>query len=98
MELYFSPEWMNGQSQILNVVDQKQKAVGFLCILKEDKKMYVFGNLQEIGVKEDFKDLVQPYVAGMTKMNKEVEVFSYLTAGGEKIDFKEENQEEKPSE
>lgn len=91
MEVYLSPEWMSEHTQILNIVNDKQKAVGFLFILNENKKMYVFGHLQEIGLKEDYRDLITPYIQGMAKSHQDLEVFSYLTVGGEMLDIK--NQE-----
>lgn len=87
MEVYFSPEWMNGNVQILNVITGKQKPVGYLCILHEDKKMYIFGNLQESGLKEDYHDLIKPYIQGLANINGDTEMFSYVTVGGEMIHF-----------
>lgn len=84
---------MTEQTQILNVVNEKQSAVGFLCFLKDEKKMYVFGNLEEIGVKEDFKDLIKPYIHGMSKISKDLDVFSYLTVGGEMLDLKDKTED-----
>lgn len=92
MEIYFSPEYMDEQSQILNVVNEAQKAIGFLCILKVDKKMYVFGNLHNVGAKEDFTDLLKPYLEGMAKMNEDIDMFSYLTVGGEWLELNEDQQ------
>ncbi|MFA8438865.1 hypothetical protein [Pueribacillus sp. YX66] len=94
MEIYFSPELVNEHTQILNIVNEKQSAVGFLCFLKDEKKMYVFGNLEEIGVKEDYKDLLKPYIQGMSKMEKELDVLSYITVGGELLDLNNKNQDE----
>lgn len=94
MEIYFSPELINEQAQIINIVNEKQAAVGFLCIVKDNKKMYIFGNLEEIGVREDFKDLIKPYIQGMSKINPEFDLFSYITTGGEMLDLKEKQKEE----
>jgi len=52
-----------------------------------DKKMYVYGLLEEEGVAEDFKDLVNPYIQGLTKMTSDLEVFTYLSVGGKKIEL-----------
>lgn len=94
MEVYFSPEWMAENVQILNVVNDKEKPVGYLCILHENKKMYIFGNLQESGLKEDYHDLIRPYVQGLSKSNREVEMFSYITVGGEIIHFDQKQETE----
>lgn len=89
MEVYFSPEWINGNMQILNVVTDKQKPVGYLCILHENKKMYIFGNLQETGLKEDYQDLIKPYIKGLNTIRQDVEMFSYITVGGEMMHFEQ---------
>jgi len=71
----------------LNIVTDKNKPVGYLTFLMTDKKMYVYGLLDEEGVAEDFKDLVNPYIQGLTKMTSDLEVFTYLSVGGKKIEF-----------
>ncbi|WP_096186710.1 hypothetical protein [Evansella halocellulosilytica] len=87
MQLYFSPEFFKQDAQVLNIVTDKNKPVGYLAFLMEEKKMYVYGVLQGIAATEDFKDLVTPYVKGLTKLNPELEVLSHLSVGGEKIDI-----------
>jgi len=87
MQIYFSPELIDADKQILNIVDQNQKAVGFLTCLFDDKKMYIYGNLEEEGVKEDFKDLAKPYIQGISKSKSDLEIYSYLSVGGKKLDF-----------
>jgi len=89
VELYFSPEWMNKNIQILNVVTDRQKPVGYLCIFHEDKKMYIFGNLQDGGLKEDYHDLIKPYIQGLANISGDAEMFSYITIGGEMIQFEQ---------
>ena len=75
MQIYFSPEFMKEDSQVLNVVTDDNKPLGFLTFLMEPekKKLYVYGHLQEEGVNEDFKDLVKPYLQGLTKLKPELE-------------------------
>ncbi len=90
MQLYFSPEFLKEDAQVLNVVTQDNKAVGYLAFLMEEKKMYVYGQVQEEGVHADFKDLVKPYLNGLTKLKPELEVFSHITVGGKIIEFEEE--------
>ncbi|WP_339061346.1 hypothetical protein [Tepidibacillus marianensis] len=87
MEIYFSPEVINPEAQILNIVDQNQKAVGYLAIIFTDKKAYVYGNLEEEGVREDFKDLIKPYLQGITKSKANIELYSYISTGGKKLDM-----------
>lgn len=93
MQIYFSPELLKPDAHILNIVDQNKKAVGSLTIVFDEKKLYTFGNLEEEGVKEDFKDLIEPYIQGLSKSKKDVEIYSYLSVGGEKLDLNEEKEE-----
>ncbi|WP_280768094.1 hypothetical protein [Salipaludibacillus daqingensis] len=92
MQLYLSPEFYKQDAQVLNIVTDKSKPVGYLAFLMTDKKMYVYGVIEEEGVAEDFKDLVTPFIQGLTKLSSEIEVFTYLSVGGKKIEF--ESQEE----
>jgi len=90
MQIYLSPEFLKEDAQVLNVVTQDNKAVGYLSFMMEEKKMYVFGQIQEEGVTEDFKDLVKPYLDGLSKLKPDLEVLSHLTVGGKSIELEEE--------
>lgn len=92
MQIYLSPEMIKNEYQLLNIVDQNNKPVGFLTFLFDEKKLYVFGQAEN-GVKEDFKDLVKPYIQGMKKTIPECDILCYLTIGGEKIDLNQKNGE-----
>lgn len=92
MQIYFSPEFLKNGAQVLNVVDDRNKAVGYLAFLIDEKKMYVYGQLQEEGVYEDFKDLVKPYLNGLTNIHENLEVYSYLSVGGKKVELDEEKE------
>lgn len=90
MQIYFSPELMKNECQLLNIVDQNNKPVGFVTFLFDEKKVYVYGQAED-GVEEDFKDLLKPYLQGIKKAKKEIEeVLCYLTVGGEKVDLENE--------
>lgn len=93
MQIYLSPELIKNNYHLLNIVDQNNKPVGFLTFLFDEKKLYVFGQAEN-GIKEDFKDLVKPYIQGIKKsLTDEIKIFSYLTVGGEKIDLDQNNEE-----
>jgi hypothetical protein len=92
LQIYFSPEVFTPYFHVLNVVDQNQKAVGYLTFLIDEKKMYVFGHLQDKGVCEDYKDLIKPYIQGMAKTKKDIEVYSYISSGGENIEINSEEE------
>lgn len=87
MQIYFSPEFIKEDAQVLNVVTEENKPVGFLTYLIEEKKMYVYGHLEEEGVAENYKDIVKPYLQGLEKVKPDLEMFLYLSVGGKKIDI-----------
>ncbi|MBM7644165.1 hypothetical protein JOD45_000356 [Scopulibacillus daqui] len=87
MEIYFSPELIKQEAQILNIIDQDSKPVGYMSFLFDDKKLYIHGHLEEKGVSEDFKDLVKPYIKGLINLKPDCEVYSYLSIGGEKLEL-----------
>ena len=92
MQIYFSPEVITPHFQVLNVVDSENKAVGTVAFLFDEKKLYVYGILEEEGVGEDFKDLLTPYLKGLSKAKEDLNIFSCLYVGCEKINL---NNEEK---
>lgn len=94
MDIYFAPELIKQEAQVLNIVNSKQKAVGYLTFIFDQKKMYVYGHLEDQGVKEDFKDLVKPYIQGMKKAKPELDIFSYINVGGEKLDIGSDSESE----
>lgn len=93
MQIYFSPEVITPQFQVLNVVDTNNKAVGNVAFLFDEKKLYVYGILEEEGVAEDFKDLVKPYLKGLTKAKQGLDIFSCLYVGCTKINLNKEDSE-----
>ncbi|PLR67109.1 hypothetical protein [Bacillus sp. UMB0893] len=94
MPIYFSPEVLTPYFQILNVVDAKDKAVGNIAFLFDEKKMYVYGILEEEGVGADFKDLVTPYIKGLSKAKPGIDVFSCVYVGCKKITINTEEEDE----
>ncbi|MBD8068073.1 hypothetical protein [Bacillus sp. PS06] len=93
MQIFLSPELMTQEYQILNVVNQNEKAIGYVTFLIDEKKMYVYGLCEEEGVSEDFKDLVKPYIQGMSKAKPELDVYSYISIGGKKLELGDSNKE-----
>lgn len=93
MQVYFSPEVMTAEFQVLNVVDSDDQAVGNVAFLFDEKKLYVYGILEEEGVGADFKDLVSPYVKGLAKAKPGLEILTCLYVGCKKITLKEQEEE-----
>ncbi|MBM7585581.1 hypothetical protein JOC86_002123 [Bacillus pakistanensis] len=92
MQIYFSPEVVSPQFQVLNVVNSHNKAVGNVAFLFDEKKLYVYGILEEEGVGEDFKDLVTPYIKGLAKAKPDLEIFSCLYIGCKKVNLNKEDE------
>lgn len=90
MEIYFSPEVITPHYQVLNVVDSTENAVGNIAVLFGEKKIYVYGILEETGAARDFKDLVKPYLKGLSKSMPEIEILSCIYTGCKKIELKDE--------
>ena len=80
---------MRPEFQVLNIVDSTNKVVGNVALLFDEKKLYVYGILEEEGVQSDFKDLVTPYVKGLIKAKVNLEVYTCLYVGCKKINLKE---------
>ncbi|RTR35993.1 hypothetical protein EKG37_00075 [Robertmurraya yapensis] len=93
MQIYFSPEVITPEFQVLNIVDSSNKAVGNVALLFDEKKLYVYGILEEEGVSLDFKDLVKPYLKGLAKAKEGIDIFSCLYVGCKKIELKDEEEE-----
>jgi hypothetical protein len=93
MQIYFSPEVITPEFQVLNVVDNSNKAVGNVAFLFDEKKLYVYGILEEEGVGEDFKDLVKPYLKGLSKAKEGIDIYSCLYVGCKKIEIKDDKEE-----
>lgn len=92
MQIYFSPEVITPEFQVLNVLDSANKAVGNIAFLFDEKKLYVYGILEEEGVGEDFEDLVTPYIKGLAKAKPGLDILSCLYVGCKKIKLNEEKE------
>ncbi|MEK5442172.1 hypothetical protein [Fredinandcohnia sp. FSL W7-1320] len=95
MQIFVSPEVIKEECQILNIVNQEKKALGYISFFFDDKKMYVYGHCEELGVSKDFKDTITPYIQGMAKVKPDLDIFSYISIGGEKLDLADEESEDK---
>lgn len=90
MQIYFSPEVITPEYQVLNVVNSNNKGVGNVAFLFDEKKIYVYGILEDEGVGADFKDLVTPYIKGIAKARPGLDILSCLYVGCKKIKLNEE--------
>lgn len=90
MGIFLSPELNKEEAQVLNIVDHKEQGCGYLAYIINDKKIYVYGQLENEGVCEDFKELVKPYLKGIEKLKEGAEVLTYISVGGKKLDLANE--------
>lgn len=85
MEIFLTPEFLSQESQILNVVDEKNQPVGYISILHAgEEKVYLYGHLENEGVRESFRKMVHAYMEGLGK-NGEKDIYAYVSVGGEKL-------------
>lgn len=92
LQIYFSPEVITPEYQVLNVVDSTNKGVGNIAFLFAEKKLYVHGILEEEDVGADFRDLVTPYLKGLAKAKPGLDIFSCLYVGCKKIELNDKEQ------
>lgn len=92
LQIYFSPEVITPEFQVLNVVDSTNKGVGNIAFLFTEKKLYVYGILEEEDVGADFRDLVTPYLKGLAKAKPGLDIFSCLYVGCKKIELNDKEQ------
>jgi hypothetical protein len=93
--IFFKPEFRNEQGEIVNVVDAKGRAVGYIAYLyKEGKELYVMGQLNDEGEKQNFIDIASNFIDGLKKAvlgDGEKEPNLYIHLGGQLIQLDENN-------
>lgn len=94
MEIFFSPEVITPHYQVLNVINSSEKAVGNVAFLFDEKKIYAYGILEEEGVGESFKDLLQPYLKGLARAKPGLDIYACVYIGCKKIKLNDEEEEE----
>ncbi|AMA72982.1 MULTISPECIES: hypothetical protein [Aneurinibacillus] len=98
--IFFKPEFRNQQGEIVNVVNAKGRAIGYIAYLyKEDKELYIMGQLNEEGEKQNFIDMTASFIDGLKKAilgDGEKEPNIYIHLGGQLLQLdNEDNGEEK---
>ncbi|MBD1379978.1 hypothetical protein [Metabacillus arenae] len=96
--IFFQPEFRTEQGEIINVVDTNGKAVGYLAYLyKDEKDLYIMGQLDNPGEKQNFIDMTSNYIDGLKKSilgNGENEPNLFIHLGGEAMDIDKTKDEE----
>ncbi|MDY7241949.1 hypothetical protein [Halalkalibacterium halodurans] len=85
MQLFLAPEMIKADAQVLNVITDKEEAIGYLAYLQFDTNLYVYGHLQEVGAKGDFHDVVKPYIQGLQATFNDCDLYTSISVGGETL-------------
>lgn len=93
MQIFFSPEVITPHFQALNVVTSEGKAVGNVAFMFDEKKIYVYGILEEEGVAENFKSMLTPYIKGLRKAKEGLDIYACVYTGCKKITLIDEEEE-----
>lgn len=101
--IFLEPQFRNDHGEILNVVNMKGKAVGYLSYMYKDQgDLYVLGQLEDEGEKQNFLDLTTHFVNGLKQSvigDEEAEPYVYIHMGGETMNLaKDQKEKESQSE
>ncbi|WP_164985056.1 hypothetical protein [Ammoniphilus sp. CFH 90114] len=98
--IFLEPQFRNEHGEILNVINTKGKAVGYLSYMYKDQgDLYVLGQLEDEGEKQNFLDITTHFIGGLKQSiagKEDAEPYVYIHLGGEVL--KLGNSEEKASE
>jgi hypothetical protein len=100
--IFFQPEFHNQQGEIIDVIDTNGKAVGYIAYLyKNEKDLYIMGQLNDLGEKQNFIDMASKYIDGLKKSilgDGEKEPNLSINLGGEALDVYQDSSNEKNNE
>lgn len=93
--IFLEPQFRNEHGEILNVVNTKGKAVGYLSYMYKDQgDLYVLGQLEDEGEKQNFLDITTHFITGLKQAvvgNEEAEPYVYIHLGGEVLNLGKES-------
>ncbi|RKD26816.1 hypothetical protein BEP19_16610 [Ammoniphilus oxalaticus] len=96
--IYLQPQFRNDQGEILNVVNTKGKAVGYLSYMyREQGDLYVLGQLDDEGEKQNFLDVTTHFIDGLRQSvvsEDAVDPYVCIYVGGQTLDLEETEKEE----
>lgn len=97
--IFLEPQFRNEHGEILNVVNGKGKAVGYLSYMfKEQGDLYVLGQLEDEGEKQNFLDVTTHFIDGLKQSvngSQEAEPYVYIHLGGESLNLKNDQENDK---
>jgi hypothetical protein len=95
--IYLQPQFRNEHGEILNVVNGKGEAIGYLSYLyKEQGDLYILGQLEEEGEKQNFLDITTHFIDGLKESimdGEETEPFVYIHLGGQALHIEKDKEE-----
>ena len=94
--IYLQPQFRTPSGEILNVVSNDGKLLGYLFYMfKEESDMYIIGQLDEVGEKQNYIDLVSRFISGLKEACAlKQDPYVKIKCGGEEIDIKKQNEED----
>lgn len=94
--LYLQPQFRNTSGEILNVVSQDGKMLGYLTyIYKEHDDLYVLGHLDDVGEKQNYIDVIAKYVSGLKAVcGMEKDPYVRIHCGGDPIQLTKSEEDE----
>ena len=101
--IFLEPQFRNEHGEILNVVNTKGKAVGYLSYMyKDEGDLYILGQLEDEGEKQNFLDVTSHFITGLKQSvvgKEESEPYVYIHLGGEVLNLgKEKDKKEAAAE
>lgn len=100
--IFLEPQFRNEHGEILNVVNAKGKAVGYLSYMYKDQgDLYVLGQLEDEGEKQNFLDVTTHFISGLKQAvvgGEETEPYVYIHLGGEVLNLGNSEEKEAKSE
>jgi hypothetical protein len=93
--IYLQPQFRSEKAEILNVKTKDDKVVGYVAyVYEKGKDIYVHGHLEDIGEKQNFIDIVTPFITGLKEAcGIEEDPFVHIYCGGEEVDLSGEDEQ-----
>lgn len=98
--IFLQPQFRNDQGEILNVVNAKGKAVGYLSYMYKDQgDLFVLGQLEDEGEKQNFLDVATHFIDGLRQsvIEEEDEPYVCIYVGGRPLMFDRDEEDDEPS-
>lgn len=87
--IYLQPHFRTSTAEIINIMSSDGQEVGYITyVYKENKELYVLGQLDDIGEQQNFIDIVEKYIVGLKNACAvQEDPYVYIHAGGVRVDL-----------